>query len=335
MATASLPREPVPPAGGVLSGRPLARSRSPKVIREAVDGLTQEHHVLHLRGTGDLAGTVDGLSLGPLGLVHVAYGAPVTVDSPPSGRQVVVVLPLGPMGVESNGHRWTASEPFALSSCHGTTMVPDPSRGALVGSAPADAVEAHLEALLSRPLGAPIELSSDRPLRLAAPAMVQSAWLEACRVLGAGAEADDVTRGALLSSLLSTMAAGLAPHLGSSVGARTADAGPAYVREARRVMEARLGEDLRIEDLAAAVRISPRQLHAAFSDHVGMPPAQYLRRLRLERARALLLEAAPDGGTVAAVAARVGFGHLGRFAAYYTERFGESPSATLRQAGGR
>lgn len=347
MTAVSLPPESSPGTTGILGGRPLVRSHSPKVIREAVDGLTQEHHALRLRGSRELSGAVDGLALGPLGIVHVAYGAPVLVDSPPSGRQVVVVLPLGPMDVQSNGHRWVAREPFALSSCHGTLMGPDPGRGAVVGSVPADAVEAHLESLLARPLGAPLELSSERPLRLASPSLVQSAWLEACRVLGAGDETDDITQGALLSSLLSTMAMGLAPHLGAAApravgpgpvasgaggpgAAAPAGQGPAYVRQARRVMEAHLGEDLRIEDIAAAVKISPRQLHTAFAEHVGMPPAQYLRRLRLERARSLLVGAGRDGRTVASVAARVGFSHLGRFAAYYTERFGESPSATLR-----
>ncbi|GAA2201028.1 helix-turn-helix transcriptional regulator [Sinomonas flava] len=337
MAAVSLPSDPLPGTRGILGGRPLVRSSSPTVIREAVDGLTREHHVLRLRGRRELAGAVDGLALGPLGIVHVAYGAPVLVDSPPSGRQVVVVLPLGPMEVESNGHRWVAREPFALSSCHSTAMSPDLERGALVGSVPADAVEAHLESLLARPLGAPLELSSERPLRLASPTLVQSAWFEACRVLGATAEPDDVTQRALLSSLMSTMAMGLAPHLGPTVASPhavgMADPGPRYVREAQRVMEAHLGEDLRVEDLAAAVRISPRQLHAAFAEHVGMPPAQYLRRLRLERARSLLLDAAAGGRTVASVAARVGFSHLGRFAAYYTERFGEPPSATLRRTG--
>jgi AraC-like DNA-binding protein len=37
--------------------------------------------------------------------------------------------------------------------------------------------------------------------------------------------------------------------------------------------------------------------------------------------------------SVAEVAARWGFSHLGRFAAAYRKRYGESPSHTLREAG--
>ena len=85
-----------PPLGSL----PLARSTSPRRIRDAVDGLTGEHHQLLLHEGTRLDGTVHGLQLGPLGIVHVAYGAGLTVDSPPSGRRVVVVIPLGPMFVE-------------------------------------------------------------------------------------------------------------------------------------------------------------------------------------------------------------------------------------------
>jgi transcriptional regulator GlxA family with amidase domain len=57
---------------------------------------------------------------------------------------------------------------------------------------------------------------------------------------------------------------------------------------------------------------------------------QYLRHLRLDRARADLLHLA-DVPSVASVALRWGFGHLGRFSADYKERFGESPGESLRR----
>ena len=49
-------------------------------------------------------------------------------------------------------------------------------------------------------------------------------------------------------------------------------------------------------------------------------------------ARQELLRADPAGGaTVAAVAARWGFGHPGRFATAYRARFGEPPGTTLHR----
>jgi AraC-like DNA-binding protein len=51
----------------------------------------------------------------------------------------------------------------------------------------------------------------------------------------------------------------------------------------------------------------------------------------MERARRDLENAEPgDGSSVAAVAARWGFTHLGRFAFEYRRRFGVHPSQTLR-----
>jgi len=58
----------------------------------------------------------------------------------------------------------------------------------------------------------------------------------------------------------------------------------------------------------------------------------YLRDRRLERAHEDLTDAIPsDGVTVTDVAERWGFHHLGSFAALYRNRWGESPSETLRR----
>jgi TolB-like protein len=54
----------------------------------------------------------------------------------------------------------------------------------------------------------------------------------------------------------------------------------------------------------------------------------FLRELRLERARQELLRAS-DRASITRVATRYGFNHIGRFAAQYRTRYGESPSATL------
>ena len=84
--------------------------------------------------------------------------------------------------------------------------------------------------------------------------------------------------------------------------------------------------------LARAAHVSERTLYEGFQREFGLAPLTYVRRFRLERAREALIASAPDdGATVAEVAASHGFGHLGRFAASYRERYGESPSETLRR----
>lgn len=57
-----------------------------------------------------------------------------------------------------------------------------------------------------------------------------------------------------------------------------------------------------------------------------MSPMQYLRGVRLDRAREDLQAGV---GTVSDIAYQWGFTNLGRFARAYRERFGELPSDTL------
>jgi transcriptional regulator GlxA family with amidase domain len=67
----------------------------------------------------------------------------------------------------------------------------------------------------------------------------------------------------------------------------------------------------------------------AFRRFRNTTPMAHLRAIRLELARNELINAGRQGLSVAAVANAFGFGHLGRFAYDYKERFGESPSETL------
>lgn len=89
--------------------------------------------------------------------------------------------------------------------------------------------------------------------------------------------------------------------------------------------------DLGIEAIATAAGVPGRTLFQHFRDHLGTTPMNYVRDLRLRRAREALLSAEAGQG-VTAIALACGFGHLGRFAGAYSARYGESPSRTLLEA---
>ncbi|MFJ8912465.1 helix-turn-helix transcriptional regulator [Amycolatopsis sp. NPDC102389] len=109
------------------------------------------------------------------------------------------------------------------------------------------------------------------------------------------------------------------------------DAVPGTVRRGIAFLEANPDLDLGVADIARACRVSVRALQLAFRRHLDTTPMAYLRRVRLDRARAELRDAAPgDGTTVTAVAAKWGFLDGSRFSAQYRAAFGESPSSTLR-----
>jgi AraC-like DNA-binding protein len=86
---------------------------------------------------------------------------------------------------------------------------------------------------------------------------------------------------------------------------------------------------IRTEDVADAVGMSQRSLQAAFRREHDITAIDYLRRVRLDRVQEELRRSDPGRATVAEIAQRWGFAHLGRFSASYTNRFGEYPSTTL------
>ncbi len=84
-------------------------------------------------------------------------------------------------------------------------------------------------------------------------------------------------------------------------------------------------------ELAAAVGVSQRTLEHGFRGLLGVTPAEYLRRHRMNKAHHDLARADPRSTTVTEIALDWGFSHPGRFSAEYGTLFGEMPSQTLRQ----
>lgn len=109
------------------------------------------------------------------------------------------------------------------------------------------------------------------------------------------------------------------------------DGHPATLQRAVAFIEANPDLDLAPADVARAARVSPRAVQLAFRRHLGTTPMAYLRRVRLDRARAELQASVPgDGLTVTQVAARWGFPRPSRFAALYREAYGQSPGRVLQ-----
>ena len=84
-----------------------------------------------------------------------------------------------------------------------------------------------------------------------------------------------------------------------------------------------------ISDLAGQARLSPRQLQRRFTAELGVPPAEYVERVRIEAARRALAE---GDDPVTVIARRCGFGaaetlrrafhrHLGVAPSDYRDRF--------------
>ncbi|MFL5821885.1 MAG: GlxA family transcriptional regulator [Solirubrobacteraceae bacterium] len=108
----------------------------------------------------------------------------------------------------------------------------------------------------------------------------------------------------------------------TQLSARLADREPLRAVQDRIVQN--LQEDLSVEALAAGAHMSPRNFARAFKREVGVTPAVYVERVRVERAQQLLQD---HELTLPAVALRCGFGSEDRMRRAFHRRVGVGPAA--------
>ncbi|MGX1811015.1 helix-turn-helix transcriptional regulator [Nocardia sp. NPDC055321] len=153
-------------------------------------------------------------------------------------------------------------------------------------------------------------------------------------VLSADAITTPLVLDAASRMLSATFVAVFDPEAGTVRSEDRVDAVPAAVRRATAFIESNPDLEIGVADIARAAHVSVRSLQLAFRRHLHTTPMRYLRRVRLELARADLLRAvAGDATTVTGVALRWGFADMSRFAADYRAAYGEPPHHTLRRLG--
>jgi AraC-like DNA-binding protein len=161
-------------------------------------------------------------------------------------------------------------------------------------------------------------------MRLPSDAHLSPVWL------------DDLERNVALFALAHQPPQG-AHHPLAPTGIALADDRAGMSDEARRVevalcfMKERMSAPLSLADIAAAAGVSVRTLNSLSHRHLGATPMEVLRNLRLDAVRHKL-RLNPQA-SVTETALEAGFGNLGRFAAYYLERFGELPRQTAGARG--
>jgi transcriptional regulator GlxA family with amidase domain len=102
----------------------------------------------------------------------------------------------------------------------------------------------------------------------------------------------------------------------------------AGLREVQRYAVEHLAADLSVEALAALAHMSPRHFARSFRAEVGLTPARYVERLRLEAARRRLEEGTEP---VAAVASTCGFGTAETMRRAFLRALGVGPAEYRRR----
>ena len=103
---------------------------------------------------------------------------------------------------------------------------------------------------------------------------------------------------------------------------------PHVLARLQKLIEERLTEPLRVEELAREACLSPFHFSRMFKQATGHAPHGYLLMRRLERARTMLRD---TNDPVAAVARACGFTTQAHFCNVFHKRVGTTPAAYRRQ----
>lgn len=100
------------------------------------------------------------------------------------------------------------------------------------------------------------------------------------------------------------------------------------IDEAVQIIASRIYGKLPVPELAAAVNVSASQLTALFQAYLGVAPAKYITRIRLEESKVLL-----EGKqmSVGEVAQQLGYSSIQHFSKQFTAWFGFPPSAYAKK----
>jgi len=278
---------------------------------------------------------VEVIQLGPLTVGQISFSGSVSLVVAELDAYHVSMPTIGRMRARHAGHEVVAGPSTGVVFGPGNPVYTthDANSAELAVKIERDALEQELAGLLGRPVAGPIDL----PPAIDLSGGPGHSWSRLVRLLCDELEYDrsliyqpliaEQLRSSVLSGLLLSI-----PHRYQAELTGPATAGPP--RAVRRVVDAVHDEPERpfsVGDLATIAGMSVRSLQEGFRRHLGCTPMAYLQQVRLMRAHESLRLADPLRTTVAAIAHRWGFAHLGRFASTYRERFGEAPSDTLRR----
>jgi AraC-like DNA-binding protein len=320
----------------------LFSSADPQHVQRDVARVFKPHR-LRLRGSDrGLRAQMSTIRQGRFSVSRLEYGATVEIDPGPLDDFFLVQIPVSGLADIACGSSRFESSPRAASFVSPT--LPLRMRW-FAGNAQIcvrferDFVEQHGAAHLGHTPDAPLAFDP----RLSLETVAGRYFLRLLEIFidevsvahGAGAQTHplraDHVGDQFASSLLNALLYGQ-PHTWSDALHQPARAAaPHFVRRAEDYMRAHYREPVTVEALAVIAGVSTRTLFAGFRDFRETTPMAHLKELRLEKARqALLAGQAADAAQVTSVALDCGFSHLGRFAASYRERFGETPSTTAR-----
>ena len=132
------------------------------------------------------------------------------------------------------------------------------------------------------------------------------------------------------NALITLMLYGLQHNLSDQMHEPGRNAGLHKVRLVEEYISSNAEQLVDMQTIAQVTGHSANSIFRAFQKYRDYTPMQFLRSVRMDRVRERLLLSQTDV-SISKVAFECGFTHLGRFSLAYKQRYGESPSDTVRR----
>lgn len=317
------------PSAAWLADHVVLRSDDPEEVRHRAEALLAGHRMTVRSGT--ITGDIRGVDVGRCALLRFSYGAEVDIDAAPLRDMATVHLPLSGSLELVHGGRTVRADPSrgaVISPDRPLSMRWSPTLSLLVMRISREALLERMSAILG--VDAVLDFEPALDVHGAGAALVGVTHAVRRAVDRAGPVGLPPVVAREFERTVATLLLLSHPHGASELLARPVPSpAPRVVRAVLDHIEAHRGEFFGVAELAAVAGVGERTLVSAFRRHLDTTPAAHLRAVRLDQAREELLAAAP-GESVTEIALRNGFAHLGRFAAHFRRRFGETPSDVLR-----
>jgi AraC-like DNA-binding protein len=321
--------EPVPNPRAVVTADTLEEAAG--LVNAAICPHRLHVHVPPRKGLAFLS----SLDLGACGLASLQYGFDVDIDAGCIEDSYLVKWTLAGQGRLQCGERAAITSPRSIviteptertrirmtAQCHHLTV--RVSRRALLA-----ALAANMRRAPRKALRFDLEIPMDSDFARAWCELVAHICRLSATAPAALASAD--LRRQYARTLMEIMLSA-APHSHcDSLQERGSRVASWHVGHARDYIHEHLSEDISVGAIAAKVGVTPRTLQSGFRKTFNVTPAQYIRRIRVEALHQALLAADGSAG-VTDLMMNVGIVNFGRYAQYYREQMGVSPSVTLRE----
>ncbi len=318
----------------LLQGHLKFRSTDLDESRDLV-GKIFSPHKSEITGTAnDLATEVYEADFCRSSLSHTRYGTAVNINAGQLNSYYLIQVPWEGSIEITNGKHCAAYKP-GLGSIISPTVPMQmrwaPGASTYTVKLSKHALESRLSIMLGEDLHAPLvfepvlDFSSPQGQRWSSAVEFARQQLTLSSV---GSLEQPIAQ--LLEDTLCLMALEQLPHNYSNKSNKVSAAlAPKPVRRARQYIIDNLQNDIFLDDLANETAISPSSLSKHFKRYYGQSPMQYIRARKLDAVHQILKQSYTEV-SVTEIALKFGFNHLGRFSQYYREKFGESPSTTLK-----